>query len=112
MADQLYNWSECRASLGIVNPFLQEFDQLTQLDQAGRMQDGGLRQHSGGDRRRSVVGPLAGQSDHTAWLIEEGKDFATSNTPHLQDQESFSPQRMKRVGDGRPSQIPLGVKCS
>ena len=77
------------------------------------MQDGGLRrQRFGEHRRRSLIGPLAGQSDHTAWLIEEGKDFATSNTPDLQDQESFSPQRMKRVCDGRPSQGGAGAKCS
>ena len=93
--------------------FFQELSQFLQLDQTGRMQDGGLRrQHAGEHRRRSLVGPLAGQSDRAALLIEERKDFATSDTPDLEDEESFSAQRVKRVRDGRPSQRRVGAKCS
>ena len=60
----------------------------------------------------SVVGPLSRQSDRPFLPSEEGEDFATSRPAHLQDEESFSLQRVKRVRDGRPSQRGGGAKCS
>lgn len=68
-------------SLSIVNPFFPELRQLAQLNQAGGMQDGGLRQQA--DRWRSLVGPLSWQRDRAFLLIEEGEDFATSRPAHL-----------------------------
>lgn len=99
-------------SLGIVNPFFQELRQLAQLDQAGGMQDGGLRQQAGNYRWGSLVGPLSRQSDRAFMLIEEGEDFAPSRAAYLEDGESSSSQRMKRVRDGRPSQKRVGAECS
>lgn len=96
----------------MVNLFFQEFDQLTQLDQAGRMQDGRVWRYPGNDRWRSLVGPFSRQGDRALLFIEERKDFATSCTPHLEDEESFAPQRMKRVCDGRPSPRGVGAQCS
>ncbi len=98
--------------LRIVNPFLEELRQLTQLDQAGGVQDGGLRQQARNRRRGSEVGPLSRQSDRRFLPSEEGEDFATSRPAHLKDEDSFSLQRVKRVRDGRPSQRGGGAKCS
>jgi len=58
-------------SLRIVNPFLEELRQLTQLDQTGGVQDGGLRQQARNSRRRSLVSPLSGQGDRAFLFIEE-----------------------------------------
>ena len=99
-------------SRNIVNPFFHEFNQLAQLDQAGRMQDGGWREHAGAPRGRSLVGPLSGQGDRAVVLIEEGEDLATSRAAHFEDEKPSSQQRMKRVRDGCPSQRRVGVECS
>jgi hypothetical protein len=99
-------------SLSIVNLFFKELRQLAQLDQAGWMQDGGLRQQAGKSRWGSLVGPLSRQSDRAFLFSKEGEDFATSRPAHLEDGKSSSPQWMKRVRDGRPSQRRVRTECS
>jgi hypothetical protein len=67
------------------------------------MQDGRLRLCPGNHRRRGLVSPLSRQRDRPLLFIEEGEDFPTSRLAHFEDQEPFSPQRVKRVRDRCPS---------
>ena len=106
LADQLYNWSDCIALFCIVNPLFNYLNQFPQLEEAGCVQDWRLLKHSGVRTGWSLIGPLSRKGDDALVFIEEREDFAACGSAHLEDQKSFSKQRMKRVSDGGPPAEP------
>ena len=69
-------------------------------------------EHRGIRRGRSLISPLSWKRERAAAFLEQREDFAASRPAHLQDEESFSLQRVKRVRNRRPSQRGGGAKCS
>src|SRR5437867_6599828 len=76
------------------------------------MQAGRLLQHAGIRAGWSLIGPLSRKGHCPLVFIEEREDFAACGSAYLEDQKTFSQQRVKRVGYRRPSQMLIGPKCS
>ena len=82
------------------------------LEQAPRVQNGSRFNQTCVCRQHGLVGPIAGDRQTAFLLVVETEDFPSGDLPDFEDGESLSFERMKRMGDQRPSQRGIGGKCS
>ena len=82
------------------------------LEQASRVQNGSRFNQACVRRQNGLVGPIAGDRQTASLLVVKTKDFPSGDLPDFEDGESQSFERMKRMGDQRPSQRGIGRECS
>jgi hypothetical protein len=76
--------------LCIVNPFPNHLNEFAQLKERDRVQNRRWFKPAGVRVGWSLIGPVSRKSDSAVIFIEKRQDLATSNFPHLEDEEPFS----------------------
>ncbi len=100
------------AFLLIVNAFCRGSNQILKLEQAPRVQNWRRLNQAFVRRKQGLVGPVAGNRQTASFVVVKTQDFQAAHLPDLENGEPLSFERMKRMGDQRPSQRGIGQKCS
>ena len=112
LSDQLYNWSDIIVSLLIVNAFCYGSNQILKLEQAPRVQNWRRFNQACLRSKQGLVGPIAGNRQTASFVVVKTQDFPSTHLPDFENGKALSFERMKRMGDQRPSQRGIGPKCS
>ena len=111
-SDQLYNWSDIIVSLLIVNAFCYGSNQILKLEQAPRVQNWRRFNQACLRSKQGLVGPIAGNRQTASFVVVKTQDFPSTHLPDLENGKALSFERMKRMGDQRPSQRGIGQEGS
>ena len=112
LSDQFDKWSDIIAFLLIVNAFCRGSNQILKLEQAPRIQNWRRFNQACVGRKQGLVGPIAGNRQTASFVVVKTQDFLSADLPDLENGQPLSFERMKRMGDQRPSQRGIGHKCS
>ena len=96
----------------MVNPFCCGSNQIVKLEQAPGVQNWRRFNQPCVRTKQGLVGPSAGNRQTAPFVVVKTQDFLSGDLPDLENGEALSFERMKRMGDQRPSQRGIGQECS